>query len=179
MAVVAVSAVWAGVAGAAVGGLLAFMSSWLVHRSERAERISERSRGEMKEACAALLTSAEDSMHLFEWLVKDHYGETASKEDKAKADHFYDQEVTPRVMALRIIGDDEVVGAAGEMRHAINHVRHLIVDAEALPTKEEFRHAQVSYRARRRTFITLARADLERRASLAPSFLDRIRNIRF
>lgn len=167
MVVLAVGDAWVGlvggVVGTAVGGLIGFMTSWLVHRSERADRIAARSRAESKEAYAALLTHAEDSMHLFEWLAKGQFSPAGPERDKERADTFYDQEVTPRYRVLKIIGTSKVVEAAREMRSALNGVRHLMVDAEKLPTAEStaFKTAHGRYRVERDKFIERARADLE------------------
>jgi hypothetical protein len=82
--VVAASA-WVAVVGTAVGGviggLIGFMTNWYVQRSERADRIAERSRTERKDAYAALLTHSEDSMHLFEWLAQNT---SPTKEERDK-----------------------------------------------------------------------------------------------
>lgn len=166
MIVLAVSAEWIGLAGVAIGGVLAFFTSWLVHRSERAERIAERSREERKEAYAALLTSTEDAMHLFEWLAEGHYVAAELEAERTRADHFYDDNATQRYRVLKIVGTHETVDAAREMRRALNTVRHLMVDgpAEAMPTIEsrEFGSAQHGYRRARDTFVDSARADLEK-----------------
>lgn len=163
MAVLAVSAAWVGVVGAAVGAGIAFVGSWVVHRLERAHTIAERLRVEKKEAYASLLTSAEDSMHLFQWLAEGHVGPAGREEDKAKANYFYDQEVTPRLMVLRIIGASQVEEAASEMRRALNDLRHLMVDGETQPDhgSPQFMTAHARYRKTRDTFIERARADLE------------------
>jgi hypothetical protein len=167
----ALDAAWVGVVGVAVGGLLGFMSSWVVHRSERADRIAERVRADRKEAraekmeaYAALLTHAEDSMHLFEWLAKGQFGPAGAKSDRDSANTFYDREVTPRYRVLKILIDNpEVVKAAREMRMALNRVRHLVVDSKTLPSaaSTEFIDAHRRYRAERDRFIELTHADLK------------------
>jgi hypothetical protein len=134
MVVLADSAVWVGVVGTAVGGLIAILGSGLVHRWARAERL----RAERKDAYAAFLAKAEDSLHLFQWLAEGHF-EDGWKEDGARANRFYDQEVTPRLMVLKMTGAPGVVEAASE-----------------------FKNWHASYRAARDNFIRLARADLER-----------------
>jgi hypothetical protein len=146
-----------------VGGLIGFMTSWLVHRSERATRIAERSRADRKDAYAALLTHAEHSLHLFEWLAEGQFSPAGMEGDKARANTFYDQEVTPRYMVLKIMGKPKVVAAAGELRLALNGVRHLMVDGKRLPTAEstEFKTAHGRYRAARDKFTEIARADLD------------------
>ena len=165
MVVLAVSAAWVGVVGTAVGGLLGFLSSWLVHRYERNERIAERSRAERKEAYAALLTNSEDSMHLYEWLAEGHVSPAGKEVDRKTADHFYDEHVSPRYRVLKIIGTPKVVEGGKEMRKALNRVRHLMVDGptETMPTKpsSEFDAAHNSYRKARNTFVKLAGADLQ------------------
>jgi hypothetical protein len=170
MLVLAIDAAWVGVVGVAVGGLLGFATSWVVHRSERADRIAERSRAdrkearaEKKEAYAALLTHAEDSMHLFEWLAKGRFSPAGPVADRASADTFYDHEVTPRGRVLEILVDNaEIAKAADDMRMALNGVRHLMVDSEIPPTADnsEFRARHRGYRKARNRFIDLARADL-------------------
>jgi hypothetical protein len=165
MAVLAVSAAWVGVVGTVAGGLLGIMATLMLHRSERAERTAERSRAEKKEAYAALLTYAEDSLHLFERLAEGQFSRPGGEEDDLdKAYNFYDQEVTPRYMVLKIIGEEEVLPAAKELRDALNFVRHLMRDTKPLPTKEssEFETAHSRYRTARDRFIGLARADLDR-----------------
>jgi hypothetical protein len=163
MAVLAVSAAWVGVVGTAVGGLLGAMATLMLHRSERAERIAERSRAERKEAYAALLTSTEDSFHLFERLAEGQFSRAGSEEDDLdKAKNFYDHEVTPRYMVQKIIGEEAVLPAAKELRDALNSVRHLM-GTQPMPTKEstKFKAGQSRYRKARDRFIELARSDLD------------------
>ena len=164
MAVLAVSAAWVGVVGTIAGGLLGVMATLMLHRSERAERIAERSRAERKEAYAALLTSAEDSFHLFERLAEGQFSRAGSEEDDLdKADKFYDDEVTPRYMVQKIIGEEEVLPAAKELRDSLNSVRHFMMDARPLPTKKSlnFQRLQSRYRTARDRFIALARSGLD------------------
>ena len=164
MPVLAVSTAWVGVVGTAVGGLLGFMTSWVVHRSERAARIAERSRADRKDDYAALLTNAENSLHLFQWLAEGQVSPAGMEGDRAWANTFYDQEVTPRYMVLKIMGEPDVVAAAHELRHALNDVRHLMGRrGETLPTaaSTEFKAAHGRYRAARDKFTEAARADLE------------------
>lgn len=118
MLLLAASEAWVAVVASAVGGLIGFMTSWLVQRSERADRTAERAdrtaerlRTERREAYAALLTRAEDSMHLFQWLAEGHSGPAGIEGDKAEADTFYDREVTPRYRLLKIIGTPKMVEA--------------------------------------------------------------------
>jgi hypothetical protein len=92
MLVLADSSAWIGVAGTAVGGLIGFATTYLLHRFER----SERARTERLEAYAALLTHAELSMHLFQRLADSRLKGAASDEDGVRADTFYDDEVVPR-----------------------------------------------------------------------------------
>jgi hypothetical protein len=163
MAVFAVSAAWAGVIGTALGGFIAFMTSWLVHRMERADRVAERSHAERRELYGAFLANAEDSMHLFQWLAEGHFSPAGSDADKQRANFFYDQEVTPRLMMLRIVGTPNVVESASEMRRALNDLRHVMTDAPTLPSDEspDFRDAHHRYRQTRSKFIELAHADLD------------------
>jgi hypothetical protein len=166
--VVAISDTWGaliGLAGVALGGLIGFVGSWLVHRSERAERLAERSRAERKEAYAALLTKAEDSLQLFQWLAEGQFSPAGAERDREKANTFYDQEVTPRYRVLKIIGPPSVVEAARQMRRKLNAVRHLVLDSQELPSAEsrEFKDAHNHYRESRDEFIEIARADLEQR----------------
>jgi hypothetical protein len=164
MVVLAVSAVWVGVVGTAVGGLIGLLGSVLVHRWARAERL----RAERKEAYAAFLAKAEDSLHLFQWLAEGHF-EDGWKEDRARANRFYDQEVTPRLMVLKISGTHEVVEGASEVRRSLNGLRKLMLNelldpAADLPLDEspEFKNWHGCYRDARDKFILLARADLDR-----------------
>ncbi|MGH2451312.1 MAG: hypothetical protein ACRDGE_08590 [Candidatus Limnocylindria bacterium] len=163
MVVLADSAVWVGVVGTVVGGLIGILGSLLVHRWARAERL----RAERKEAYGAFLAKTEDSLHLFQWLAEGHL-EDGWKEDTAKANRFYDQEVTPRLMVLKIIGTRGVVEAASELRRPLNELRKLMLDEvlgpEDIPMDESppFKQWHESYREARDTFIELARADLER-----------------
>jgi hypothetical protein len=78
---------------------------------------------------------------------------------------FYDREVTPRYMNLKIIGEPSVVATARTLRRSLNDVRHLIVDGEEIPnaTSEQFRRAHQEYRQNRDSFISSARADLASR----------------
>lgn len=154
-------------AGVALGGLIGVVGSWLVHRSERAERQDERSRQERKEACVALLTKAEDSLHLFQWLAEGQFTVDGVGADRQKADTFYDQEVTTRYRVLKIIGRPEVVEAAREMRRKLNDVRHLVVDPNEPPSAEsrEFKDAHNDYRTSRDRFIEIAQADLGQQRS--------------
>jgi hypothetical protein len=170
--ILAESSAWVGVAGTAVGGLIGFAASWLVHRSERAERAAEkindrvqglddRSRAEKKEAYAAFLTRAEDSMHLFQFLTDDATGPPGT-EDKAAAIKFYDQEVVPRYRMMELIGAEKPLDAAHSMRVALNDIRRLIKRSASPVTKnnEEFKTAHTSYRRARDAFLDAARADL-------------------
>jgi hypothetical protein len=162
--VLAVSDAWIGLVGVLLGGLIGFVSSWLVHRSERSERTLERSRAERKEAYASLLTKAEDSMHKFQWVAEGEFGsQEAERERVQEANVFYDQEVTPRYRVLKIIGPPRVVEAARDMRKSLNAVRRLWIDTERLPRADdaEFKAAHNQYREERNRFIKLARADLE------------------
>src|SRR4051812_2246511 len=65
MLVLADSSAWIGVAGTAVGGLIGFGTTFLLHRFER----NERGRTERLDAYADWLTRAELSMHLFQRLA--------------------------------------------------------------------------------------------------------------
>jgi hypothetical protein len=180
MIVLAVSAAWVGVVGTVVGGLLGFLTSWLVHRLERNERIAERSRAERKEAYAALLTSAEDSMHLYEKLAKGHFSPAGKEEDRKAAYHFFDETMSPRYRVLKIIGTPKIVKAARGMRRALNAVRHLMVDGppETMPAKQssEFNVAHSRYREAREVFIKVAGNDLEH--GLSPDWRTRLQRAR-
>lgn len=164
MSVLAVSAAWVGVIGTAVGGFIGVMSSWLVHRLQRADTIAERSRTERWDAYGGFLKNAEDSLHRFQWLAEGHVPPDRIKEERTEANYFYDREVTPRLMVLKIFGPPEVVKAASELRGALNKVRKLIVEGETLPSDEspEFKNVHTGYRTARDTFIELAGTDLER-----------------
>ena len=146
MLVLAVSTAWVGVVGTVVGGLFGFITSWLVHRAERADRIAERGHAERKEAYAALLTHAENSMHLFQWLAEGQSTAAGVESDKDRANTVYDQEVTPRYMVLKITGTPKVIEAAGAMRDALNDVRRLM-KTEPLPTADSlnFKEAHDGY----------------------------------
>jgi hypothetical protein len=166
MSVLAVSDVWVGVVGVigtAIGASIGAMSSWLVHRWQRADTIAERSRAERWDAYGGFLKNAEDSLHRFQWLAEGHVPPERIKEERTEANYFYDQEVTPRLMVLKIFGPTEVVKAASDLRSALNEVRNLIVESEPLPTDKspEFMRAHIGYRAARDTFIELAGTDLE------------------
>lgn len=163
MAVLAVDTAWVGLIGTALGGLIGFVASWSVHRMERAERVAERSRTERRDLYGAFLTKAEDSLHLFQWLAEGHIGPAGSEADKANANRFYDQEVTPRLMVLRIVGSPSVVEAASQMRKALNDVRHLMIEGENLPSDEgtQFTAAHSRYRQARDNFIAAAHIDLQ------------------
>jgi hypothetical protein len=166
MAVLAVSAAWVGVVGTIAGGLLGVMATLMLHRSERAERIAERSRAERKEAYAALLTYAEDSFHLFERIAEGQFSRAGSQEDDLdKADKFYDDAVTPRYMVQKIIGEEAVLPAAKELRDSLNSVRHFMIDSRPLPTKKSlnFQRLHSRYRRARDQFIAHARSGLDLR----------------
>jgi hypothetical protein len=75
-----IDSAWVGVVGTALGGLIGFLTSWLIHRSEREERIEERRRAEKKEVYAAFLRCAEDSFHRFQRLAERQF--TDLREDK-------------------------------------------------------------------------------------------------
>ena len=160
MSVLAVSAAWVGVVGAAVGGVLGFATSWAIHRSERADRIAERSRAERLDAYADLLTQAENSLHLFQWLAEGEFSPDGMERDKTRAKIFYDEQVTPRYMVLKITGKPEVVEAAGDLRGALNRVRKLTT-GKTLPSAEKFGAAHQGYRAARDEFTKAVAADLD------------------
>ena len=89
------------------------------------------------------------------------------EEDKARANRFYDQEVTPRLMVLKISGTHEVVEGASEVRRSLNELRKLMLNelldpAADLPLDEspEFKNWHGCYRDARDKFILLARATL-------------------
>ena len=163
MLVFAESSAWIGVAGTVVGGVIVVTSSWLLHRWERGARLAERSRAERKEAYAAFLTNAEDSMHLFQWLTKDASSAAAREDDEARADKFYDGEVVPRYRILELVATRTVLKPAREMRVALNDIRHLMKDSTTGVTRDdaEFKAAHTSYRRARDAFLVAARADLE------------------
>ena len=163
MAVLAVDTAWVGVIGTALGGLIGFVASWSVHRMERAARVGEVLRTERRDLYGAFLTKAEDSLHLFQWVAEGHISPAGSEADKAKANRFYDQEVTPRLMVLRIVGSPDVVSAGSQMRQALNDVRHLMIDDEIVLSDEspQFMAAHRRYRRARDNFIALAHVDLQ------------------
>jgi hypothetical protein len=162
MLVLADSTAWVGVAGTTIGILITSIGAWLVRRSERAERISERSRTERKDAYAALLTGAENSMHHFQRLAREEYTPAGAENDRASADMFYDDEVVPRYRVLKIIGPTTVVAGARNMRMALNDIRHAVVDREPPLTAKstDFQRLHDRYRAARTEFTKLARSDL-------------------
>lgn len=163
MVVLAVSAeLWVGLIGVALGGLLGFATHAYVRRSERAQAIEERSRAERKDAYSALLTSAENSLHRFQWLADRHVDPHRIEHERIEANFYYDQEVTPRYFVLRMTATDAVATAARELRKALNEVRKLF-RAEALPTKEsaEWKKAHGDYRYARAEFLRLALIDLK------------------
>jgi hypothetical protein len=163
MPVLAVDDVWVGVIGTAVGGVIGVLSSWLVHRWQRADTIAERSRTERWDAYGEFLKNAEDSLHRFQWLAERHVPPERFKEERTEANYFYDQEVTPRLMVLKIFGPPEVVKAASGLRRALNDIRKLMVEVEPPPTDESraFKKAHASYRKARDAFIERAGSDLE------------------
>jgi hypothetical protein len=92
-------------------------------------------------------------------------------EERREADYFYDREVTPRHMVLKIFGPEKVLGAATDLRSALNKVRKLIVEGTALPpdVSVRFEELQDDYRTARETFIERAGTDLRpKRRSLYP-----------
>ena len=104
MALVALSAGWIGVIGAAVGGLVGVLGTLLGQRLDRHFTIGERSREERKEVYVAFLTSVEDSLHQFERLAEGKQTKAGRAEDLRKADYFYDEQVTPRYKVMELIG---------------------------------------------------------------------------
>jgi hypothetical protein len=143
-----------------VGGVLGFVTSWAIHRSERADRIAERSRAERLDAYAALLTQAENSLHRFQWLAEGNFSPDGMEMDKARANVFYDEQVTPRYMVLKITGKPGVVKAAGDLREALNRVRK-VTTGETLPREGKFSAAHDGYRAARDEFTKAVAADLD------------------
>ena len=164
MSVLAVSTAWVGVVGTAVGGVLGFATSWAIHRSERADRIAERSRAERLDAYAQLLTQAENSLHLFEWLAEGDSRPDEMERDKTRAKYFYDEEVTPRYMVLKLTAQPAVVEAAHDLRDVLSDIRDLTVRRGRPPAAKqstEFRTAHHRYRAAREEFTKAAADDLD------------------
>ncbi len=123
-----------------------------------------------------MLTKAEDSFHLFQWLAKGRFGPVGSEEDRKAANLFYDQEVTIRYRALEIIGTSDVARAAHDVRRRLNDLRHLLNDVETLPPTGEkrvrFEALEDGYRDARDRFIVLARAELEPKTTKPEGKLD-------
>jgi hypothetical protein len=101
-------------------------------------------------------------LHRFQWLAQRHVPSERIKEARTEANYFYDQEVTPRLMVLKIFGPREVVEAASGLRAALNDVRKLIVDGRTMPNDEspEWKLAHINYRIARDEFIGSAGRDL-------------------
>jgi hypothetical protein len=158
--VLALSAPWAAVIGAAVGGSIGFLGTLLAQAFARRSMIAERSREERKEAYAAFLRSAEDCLHHFERIAEGHVSPAGRDEDIRRANYFYDEEVTPRLRVMEIIGRPPVVGAAKELRQALNEIRKLWTKSETPPDLEEFKAKQRDYRPARDKFIERVKADL-------------------
>jgi hypothetical protein len=161
-----VSDVWIGVIGTAIGGLIGAVSSWLVHLMQRADTIAERTRTERSDAYRGLLTSAEDSLHRFQWLAEAQVPPERIDEHRREANYFYDREVTPRHMVLKIFGPQPVIDAASGLRKALNDIRKLIVEGETMPADVslEFDKLQTRYRTAREAFIKQAEEDLRPKA---------------
>jgi hypothetical protein len=164
VSLLAVSDVWIGVIGTAIGGLIGVLSSWLVHVMQRADTIAERTRTERSEAYKGLLMSAEDSLHRFQWLAEGRVRPTTEVEDKRQeANYFYDREVTPRYMVLKIFGPQKVIDASKALRDSLNAIRKLVVTDQPMPSNvgKAFEQLQTKYRDARDAFIDIAGADLE------------------
>ena len=118
---------------------------------------------------AAFLTAAEESMHLFQPLAEKEYGaaENRNKASINKADRFYDDNVVTRYRVLKIIGDENVIKPAKEMKDALNKIRKSVKESpiESIPKEHSpaYGLAHTSYRRARDRFIEAARADLERK----------------
>lgn len=156
--------------GAAVGGLVGLVGTILAQLLTRAATIAERSREERRAASAAFLTSAEDCLHHFERLAEG-YVSTADfdperrkaqfEEDRKRAHYFYDENVTGRLRVMEIIGDDDVIEAAADLRRVLNDIDDMMMKP-TIPTEAEFKEfVRFSYRPARRAFTRRARTDLD------------------
>lgn len=163
-----VDSAWVGVVGTALGGLLGFMTSWLVHRSERDERVEERVRAEKMNSYTAFLRHAEDSFHRFERLAEEEIDPAQIERDKATADHFFDDEVVLdyRVLEFFVDRSHNVGEAARAYLKTLRQVRALIRNATTFPTegteRKDFCDSRREYRAGRTEFTRSVRADLGR-----------------
>jgi hypothetical protein len=163
VSLLAVSDVSIGVIGTAIGGLIGVLSSWLVHVMQRADTIAERTRTERSETYKGLLTSAEDSLHRFEWIAEGRVPRREVEGKRREADYFYDREVTPRYMVLKIFGPHKVIVASKALRDSLNDIRELVVEREPMPkdVRAQFKTVQAKYRLARDVFIDIAGAHLE------------------
>jgi hypothetical protein len=161
-----VDSAWVGVVGTALGGLLGFMTSWLVHRSEREERVEERLRAEKRAAYTAFLRHAEDSFHRFERLATEKIDPAQTERDKTAANRFLDDEVVLdfRVLEFFVDRSHDVGEAAHAYVHVLRDVRKLIKGAERLPAEgqafKDFDASRELYRAKRKEFTRCVRDDL-------------------
>jgi hypothetical protein len=104
-----------------VGGVVTYALGWLTHRRDRSEQITQRNRAERLATYSSFLEAVNNSAHRRGNLAENPYGDRA--EDKQAAAYYFDQNVSPRMLTLRLVGTKEAVEAVTTLHDELRRFR--------------------------------------------------------
>jgi hypothetical protein len=147
------------------GGAVTYLFGWLAHRRDRGELIADRNRSERLAAYASFLESVNHSAHMIGNLAENPYGDRAA--NRQEAAYYLDQNVTPRLLTLRLVGTSDAVDSADDLHKKLVAFREGLTATEDPPKyrSPEYNSLYGPVSTARELFISLANAELGRRSA--------------